>query len=88
MNEIFDQFPSTKEGLHIEKIVLHIGKLNPSILQLFSEIVESYLKLCNTSSSQSQKTKCSSLLGLGRRSVAKLQVTFDNLTEELEYGWV
>jgi hypothetical protein len=60
MKEIFVQFPSTKEDLHIEKI--DTKKLNPSILQLFSEIVESYLKLCITSSFQPENTECSSLL--------------------------
>ena len=61
MKEICQQFPSTKEGLQVDKI--DIGKLTPSILQLFNEIVENYLKLCNSSSeSQPPKTECSSLL--------------------------
>ncbi|XP_046653277.1 lysine-specific demethylase 8-like [Daphnia pulicaria] len=60
IREILPSLPLAVNNLHIEKI--DTKKLNPSILQLFSEIVESYLKLCITSSSQPENTECSSLL--------------------------
>ena len=78
MKEICEQFPSTKEGLQVDKI--DIGKLTPSILQLFNEIVENYLKLCNCPpESPPPKTECSSLL-------LKIESALNYVWEQLHTG--
>ncbi len=75
MDDVCSRFPSRKEELQLENIDVH--NLNPSIFQLFSEIVDDSLQVRNSSSSQ--KTDRSNLL-------LKIESALNYVWEQLHTG--
>ena len=75
MDDVYNRFPSTKEELQLEKI--DILNLDPSIIHLFSELVDDFLTVRH--SCLSQKTDQSNLL-------LKIESALNYVWEQLHTG--